>query len=93
MDPVFKPSDFVVPPTTSAVLLPSSWLPSFVQSSTKFQRAAFDPDRTSVVVERLDPKDEPDVFNYNEYRVLLTCTGTLLSGPLPAHDLHPSPPG
>lgn len=79
----FRPNDFVIPPTTSAVLLPSSWQPLFVHNTTKFQRAAFDPTRMSLVTERLDPNDKPDVFNYNEYRVVATSSGTLLSGPLP----------
>ncbi len=79
----FKPSDFVIPPTTSAVLLPSFWQPLFVHSSTRFLRAAYDPKRMSLVTERLDPNDKPEVFNYNEHRVVATSNDTLLSGPLP----------
>ena len=97
MSQSFRPSDFTIPRTTSAVLLPSSWQPLFVHNSTKFQRAAYDPTRMSLVTERLDPNDRPDVFNYNEYRVVATSTGTLLSGPLPTlstfiphHLSHPS---
>ena len=76
-----KPSNFVIPLTTSAVLLPSSWQPLFIQNSTRFQRAAYDPTRKSLITERVDPGDHPDVFNYNEYRVVASTGGTLLSGP------------
>lgn len=78
-----KPSDFVIPPTTSDVLLATSWQPLFVLSSTKFQRAAYYPTRMSLVTERIDPGDSPDVFNYNEYRIVATTGGTLLSDPFP----------
>lgn len=97
MDQTFKPSDFVIPPTSFAVLLPSSRQPSFVQNSTKFQRAAYDPTRKLLVTERFDPKDEPYVFNYNAYPVVATSSGALLSGPsptattfIPHHSLGPS---
>jgi hypothetical protein len=83
MDQSHKLSDFVIPPTTSAVLLPWSWQPSFVQNSTKFERAAYDPTRLWLVTERLDPKDEPKALNYNYYCVSETSRGTFLSGPLP----------
>ena len=73
----------MIPPTTSAFLLPSSLQPLFVHNSTKFQRAAYDPTRMSLVTERIDPNDKPEVFNYNEYRVVATSSNTLLSGPLP----------
>lgn len=78
-----KPSDFVIPPTTSAVLLPSSRHPSFVHNSTKFQRVAYEPARKSLVTERLDPGDAPTVFNYDEYAAFPTSTGTLLLSPRP----------
>jgi hypothetical protein len=53
-----------------------------LQNSTKFQFAAYFPTRMSLVTERLDPGDSPDVFNYNEYRVQATTGGTVLSDPL-----------
>ena len=97
MSQSFRPSDFIIPETTSAVLLPLSWQPWFVRNSTKFQRAAYDPRRMSLVTERLDPNNRSDVFKYNEYLVVATSTGTLLSGPLPTrstfiphHLSHPS---
>ena len=78
----FKRSDFVLPLSTCSVLLSSSVQPSFVRNSTKFERAAYAPSRMSVVTERRDPKDTPNVFNYNEYVVLATSSGTFLSEPL-----------
>jgi len=79
---IYKLSDFSIPPTTSAVLLPSSLQPRFMQNSTKFQRTAFDPTRNRLVSERLDAKDKPDVFKYNIYHVIETSSGTSLSRPL-----------
>ena len=64
----FRPVAFWSPGLAdeSVVLLPSPWQPSFVQNSSKFQRAAYIPTRTSLVTERLDLNDSPDLFNYNE---------------------------
>lgn len=96
MDRSYKPSDFVIPRSTSAVLLPSSHQPSFVQSSTRFLRAAYEPTRAWLVTERLDPKDDPKVYNYNVYEVAASSGGTWLSGPrtassfIPHHLAHPS---
>lgn len=83
MDQIYKLSDFVIPPTTSAVLLLSSCQPSFVQNSTTFLRAAYDATRSVLVTERFDPRDKPKVFKYNVYCVVETSSGTSLSGPLP----------
>lgn len=97
MKPRFKRSDLVVPPSTYAVLLPSSAQPSFARNSTRFRRAAFVPARRSLVTERLDLNDAPNIYNYNEYSASVTSSGTFLSGPcatpstfIPHHQATPS---
>lgn len=76
-------SDFVIPSSTSSVLLSSSQQPSFVRNSTRFRRAAYRPASKTVVTERLDPKDAPNVYNYNLYRALETTSGIRLESPIP----------
>ena len=78
----YKWSDFAIPATTSPVLLSSSMQPPFMQNSTKFLRTAFIPTTNHLVSERFDPKDRPNVYNYNTYHAKVTSTGTTLSRPL-----------
>jgi hypothetical protein len=76
-----KLNGFVIPQTTSGVILSSSQQPFFVQNSTKILGVAWFPAREELVTERLDPKDAPNVYNYNAYRVTHTSSGTWMSRP------------
>ncbi len=80
----YKASTFVIPTSTAAVLLSSSRQPDFVQASTKFHRAAYEPSRAWLVTERVDPKDAPEIYNYNVYDVVAASSGTLISTPQPS---------
>src|SRR5207302_4262793 len=78
-----KPIEFVIPPSTSPVVLPSSWQPAFTRVNSNFTRVAYDPSKCSLVTERIDRKDTPREFNYNLYPLSRTTAGAYLSTPRP----------
>jgi hypothetical protein len=59
----------------------STQVPSWGTDLTKVPRCVFVPQGPLLLVERIDWKDAPDIYNVNEYELRQTSTGGWLQGP------------